>query len=63
MTQFLSHHMFWVGIGSLWLFSAVAGGMPAPDSTTGKGYQWLYSSLHLLAANLDKVAPKLNGGK
>jgi hypothetical protein len=62
MKAFLSQHLFWVGIGSLWAFSALVGGMPAPDEKSGKAYQWVYSSLHLLAANLNNVAPKKPAG-
>jgi hypothetical protein len=53
--NFIHAHMFWLGVVSLWAFSAIVGGMPEPDTTSGKGYRWLYGSLHLFAANLDKV--------
>lgn len=55
MKELLSSHSFWIGIGVLWAFSAFVGGMPEPDSASGKGYRWFYGSLHLFAANLDKV--------
>jgi hypothetical protein len=55
MHAFLMAHLFWVGVGALWFFSAFVGGMPAPDAASGKGYRWLYGSVHLFAANLDKV--------
>lgn len=56
MIAFLSQHQFWLGVGALWAFSAFVGGMPDPDQTSSKGYRWLFGSLHLLSANLDKVA-------
>jgi hypothetical protein len=56
MKIFIAHHSFWLGVGAVWAFSAFVSGMPAPDDKSGKGYKWLYSSLHLLAANLDKVS-------
>ncbi len=55
MHDLLTNHSFWVGMGSLWAFSALVGGMPEPDQASGKAYKWLYGSLHLFAANLDKV--------
>jgi hypothetical protein len=54
--NFLAHHQFLLGVGSLWAFSAFVSGMPAPDSTSGKGYRWAYGSLHVFSANLDKFA-------
>lgn len=45
----------WLFIG-WYVFSSVVSGMPAPDSGSGLGYRWAYASLHLLAANFDKVA-------
>ena len=54
MKAFLAAHMFWVGMGTLWFFSAFVSGMPEPDATSGKAYKWAYNSLHAFAANLDK---------
>ncbi len=34
------------------LYSAIVGGMPAPEATDGRGYQWLYRSSHIIAGNL-----------
>ena len=51
----IAAHPYLAGVGSLWLFSAFVGGMPEPDAASGKAYRWLYSSLHLFAANLDKI--------
>lgn len=59
MSQLLYTHSFWIGIGVLWAFSALVGGMPQPDTASGKGYRWLYGSLHLFAANLDKVGQSI----
>lgn len=60
MKALLAAHGFWVGIGSLWAFSAFVSGMPAPDDKSGKGYRWLYGSLHVFAANLDKVGQSMS---
>lgn len=61
MQAFLVHYQsFLLGAGGLWIFSAFVGGMPAPDQTSGKGYRWIYGSLHLLSANLDKVGGAIN---
>lgn len=55
MKHLLHAHPFWLGVGALWAVSAIVGGMPAPDEKSGKAYRWAYGSLHLFAANLDKV--------
>lgn len=60
MSAFFHAHAFWFGVVGLWAFSAIVGGMPAPDNSSGKAYRWLYGSLHLLAANLDKVSTSIN---
>ncbi len=36
-------------------FNAMISGMPAPDTTSSRGYQWLYASLHTFGGSLDKV--------
>lgn len=38
-------------IAAYWIFSAMVGGMPLPQGTTGF-YLWLYNFLHILAGNL-----------
>lgn len=48
----ITQHPALVGIAAYWLFSALVGGMPAPSPQSSSGYQWLYSSLHILAGNL-----------
>lgn len=60
VTHFLQHHSFWLGVGSLWIFSALTAGMPLPTDTSGVGYRWAYASLHALAANLEQVAKAKN---
>ena len=42
-------------IAAYWVFSAVIGGMPAPDTNSGRGYLWAYNSLHLLAGNVKEA--------
>lgn len=49
---FLAQHEAILAIAGYWIFSAIVGGMPAPDSTSGKGYLWAYNALHILAGNL-----------
>lgn len=49
------------GVAAQWVFSAFVGGMPAPKPDSGTLYVWSYGSLHLLAANLDKVTARQNG--
>ena len=62
MKTLIAQHGFWVGIGVLWAFSALVGGMPQPDQNSGRAYRWLYGSLHLFAANLDRVANNIKNG-
>jgi hypothetical protein len=59
MKALLAGHAFWIGIASLWAFSAFVSGMPDPDPQSGKAYRWLYGSLHVFAANLDKVGQSI----
>jgi hypothetical protein len=48
-------HLFLRGVMTLWVFSAAVGAMGQPDGKSGRGYEWLYRFLHLLAANLDRA--------
>jgi hypothetical protein len=41
---------------------AIISGMPEPDSSSGKGYRWAYSSLHIIAANFGKVKAQWSNG-
>lgn len=52
MLAFLQQHSFWSGVALVWVYSAFVSGMPAPDDKDGKGYRWLYNSLHSLAGNI-----------
>jgi hypothetical protein len=58
MKQFIAQHGFYVGLGTLWAFSALVSGMPAPVDTDSKGYRWLYGSLHSFAGNLSNIVIK-----
>ena len=39
-------------VGVYFVFSNLVGALPAPDATTGKGYQFFYSFMHGLAGNI-----------
>jgi hypothetical protein len=43
-------------IALYWVFSAFVSGMPQPTLTSSTAFIWLYTSLHVLAANVDKFA-------
>lgn len=63
--QYLMLHpavAFFLGTAVMWFFSAFVSGMPAPAEIKDAGwkYTWLYNSLHIAAANLDKFK-KPNG--
>lgn len=47
----IAAHPFTV-IAVYWLFSAIVGGMPAPEINSSPGYIWLHNSLHILAGNI-----------
>ena len=59
MIEFFHAHSYWFGIASLWLFSAAISNMPEPDSSSSKGYRWLYGTLHSLAANFQQVSTSI----
>jgi hypothetical protein len=45
-----------ITIALYWVFSAFVSGMPQPGPTASTAYVWAYTSLHALAANIDKLA-------
>jgi hypothetical protein len=45
-----------IAIALYWVFSAVVSGMPQPGPNSSTAYVWAYTSLHVLAANIDKFA-------
>jgi hypothetical protein len=49
-------------LGAYYFASALISGMPAPVSTDGKGYRWLYSTLHIFAANFDNISKQWKNG-
>jgi hypothetical protein len=66
MLQLIQQHPYTAGAVALWIFSAIVSGMPEPEATDGKGYRWLYSTLHSIAGNLKtafggKIAGLKNG--
>jgi hypothetical protein len=52
MINFFSQHQILFGVIVMYAFSAIVDGMPAVVPTDGKGYRWLYSSLHSFAGNI-----------
>lgn len=49
-------------LGVYYFASALISGMPAPASTDGKGYRWLYSTLHIFAGNFGTIAAQWKNG-
>lgn len=41
-------------VAGYWIFSAAVSTMPAPGTTSGVPYTWLYHFAHAIAANLDR---------
>lgn len=52
MIALIHAHPAIFGIALYWIFSAMVGGMPPITTASSAGYQWLYSSLHIIAGNL-----------
>ena len=52
----IANPYFWVLFLGYYMAMAVISGMPMPDSTSSKGYQWAYRSLHIFSANINRVA-------
>lgn len=38
-----------------YVFSAIVSGMPEPTGSSGPGWRWLYTSLHILAGDLSQM--------
>lgn len=38
-----------------YVFSSIVSGMPQPAADAGRGYRWLYATMHLLAGNIGNV--------
>lgn len=55
MNHFFEHHQVMCTLVGYALFSSMISGMPSPDDKSGKGYVWLFNTLHLLAANLGRI--------
>ncbi len=53
--QFEHLHPALVALVAYMLFNAFVSGAPEPTSNSSIAYQWFYTSLHLLAVNLDKI--------
>jgi hypothetical protein len=51
ITAFYAAHPTLSTLGAYYVFSAIVSGMPDPDTTSSKGYLWLFKTLHLLAAD------------
>lgn len=60
MKQFFHNPM--AVLAAYYFVSAAISGMPAPDSGDNKGYRWLYSTLHVFAANFGNVATQWKNG-
>lgn len=50
----------WLAIALYWVFSAMVGALPTPDTTSGKGYVFLFRFLHSLSGNLNRAAVALH---
>ena len=53
--DFLNYEVpLWLVI-AYYIFMSVVSGMPTPTEKDGKGYVWLFGTLHALSANLNRA--------
>lgn len=52
MGHFLAIHQVGTTLVGYYLFSAAISAMPLPDTTSSKGYQWLFGMLHTLSGDI-----------
>jgi len=44
-----------IALAAFWLLSAALHAMPAPATTSGTGYRWLYATVQSIGANFEKL--------
>ena len=49
-----AHPALWI-LGAYYVFSSAVGSMPMPDTSSSKGYNWLFGFLNTLAANVTRA--------
>lgn len=52
MIALIQAHPYGFTISIYYVFSAGVSSMPAPDSTSGNGYVWLFKFLHMIAGDI-----------
>lgn len=48
-------------MAAFWVLSALVSGMPPPSPESSVAYVWLYSSFHILMANLNSIITRKAG--
>lgn len=56
--QLVGNPVFWILIFAYWIFSAAASALPAPDSTSGKGYQFFFQFMRIFAGQVKNAFGK-----
>ena len=55
MLQFIAQHQVGSTIVGFWLASNIAGAMPSPDATSGKGYKFIFTLMHGLVGSVPRL--------
>ncbi|HLX52870.1 MAG TPA: hypothetical protein VKR58_02960 [Aquella sp.] len=58
--NFFIHHQIIVSVISFWIFSSFIGALPTPGPKSPIYYVFLFNFMHLLAANILRIAPLRN---
>ena len=56
---FAVHHWLAITLVLVWLLMNAIQAMPSPDTSSGKGYKWLFGFAHLIAANGPRLVATL----
>lgn len=52
----IENPLVWKLLIGYWIFSAAVGAMPTPETTSNKGYQFLFRFGHALSGNINRAA-------
>lgn len=59
--NFIQTH-YWALPAAMFIVSAAVSNLPAPDSTSGKGYRWFYGTAHMVVGNIGDVITAVKPG-
>lgn len=56
IVDLLANPLVWKILITYYIFSAIVGAMPTPDSNGNKFYMFLFRFMHILAGNISRAA-------